>query len=468
MRAPRDAGLATAHAPIARPNLSMLLFWFIATLLVALTLGMLLWPLLRARHVVVAPDDDTAAIAVYRDQKRALDAECAAGAITPSERDTTLAELARRISEDVAAPVLSSTSSPVSAASTTAPAPRRAWALAVALLLLVPAASFTLYQRLGNPLAGIAATAAGGGTGHEVSEQQIAAMVTSLATRLKQNPNDADGWVLLAHSYQALERFAESADAYARADALIPNNAGLLADYADALAMAQGRKLGGAPAALIQRALAIDPKNKKALALAATVALEARDLDTSIAYWRRLAAELPIGSDDARQVADVIAEVDAARREGKGGPPAPSGRATVEPSKRAAETAPAVPAPSAPRGGTGAAGSIAGRVDLEAALASKVALNDTVFIFARAAEGPRMPLAVLRIPAKELPRDFSLDDSMSMAPGVRLSAAPSVIVEARISKSGNALPQSGDLFGRSAPLKPGATGVRITIDQVVP
>jgi cytochrome c-type biogenesis protein CcmH len=272
--------------------------------------------------------------------------------------------------------------------------------------------------------------------------------------------------VLLAHSYQALERFAESADAYARADALIPNNAGLLADYADALAMAQGRKLGGAPAALIQRALAIDPKNKKALALAATVALEARDLDNSIAYWRRLAAELPSGSDDARQVADVIAEVDAARREGKGSPPAPSKAATIEPSKRTAETAP--PVPSAPRGGTGAAGTIAGRVDLEAALASKVALNDTVFIFARAAEGPRMPLAVLRIPAKELPRDFSLDDSMSMAPGVKLSATPSVIVEARISKSGNALPQSGDLFGRSAPLKPGATGVRITIDQVVP
>ena len=468
MRALRDAGLATAHPPIARPNLSMLLFWFIATLLVALTLGMLLWPLLRARLVAVAPDQDTAAIAVYRDQKRALDSECAAGAITTSERDTTLAELARRISEDVAAPVPSSASSPPSAAGAAAPAPRRAWALAVALLLLVPAASFTLYQRLGNPVAAIAATEAGSGTGHEVSERQIAAMVESLAKRLKQNPNDADGWVLLAHSYQALERFAESADAYARADALIPNNASLLADYADALAMAQGRKLGGAPAALIQRALAIDPKNKKALALAATVALEARDLDISIAYWRRLAAELPIGSDDARQVADVIAEVDAARREGKGSPPAPSSRATIEPSKRAAETAPPEPVRSAPRGGTGAAGSIAGRVDLEAALASKVALNDTVFIFARAAEGPRMPLAVLRIPAKELPRDFSLDDSMSMAPGVKLSAAPRVIVEARISKSGNALPQSGDLFGRSAPLKPGATGVRITIDQVVP
>jgi cytochrome c-type biogenesis protein CcmH len=436
----------------------MLLFWSIATLLVALTLGMLLWPLLRGHHVAIAPDDDTAAIAVYRDQKRALDAECAAGAITPSERDATLAELARRVSEDVAATVRAP--SPASAEGTAAPAPKRAWVLALALMLLVPAAAFTLYQRLGNPVAAVAATAADGAA-HEMSERQIAAMVESLAQRLKQRPDDADGWVLLAHSYQALERFAEAADAYAHADALMPNNASLLADYADTLAMAQGRRLEGAPAALIQRALAIDPKHKKALALAATVALETRDLDTSIAYWRRLAAELPAGSDEARQVADVIAEVDAAKREGKG--------SSIAPSKRGAANAPPALAPSAPRGGTGTAGSaIAGRVDLNAALASKVALNDTVFIFARAAEGQRIPLAVLRIPAKELPRDFSLDDSMSMAPGVKLSAAPSVIVEARISKSGNALPQPGDLFGRSAPLKPGATGVRITIDQVVP
>ena len=436
----------------------MLLFWSIATLLVALTLGMLLWPLLRGHHVAIAPDDDTAAIAVYRDQKRALDAECAAGAITPSERDATLAELARRVSEDVAATVRAP--SPASAEGTAAPASKRAWVLALALMLLVPAAAFTLYQRLGNPVAAVAATAAAG-AGHEMSERQIAAMVESLAQRLKQRPDDADGWVLLAHSYQALERFAEAADAYAHADALMPNNASLLADYADTLAMAQGRRLEGAPAALIQRALAIDPKHKKALALAATVALETRDLDTSIAYWRRLAAELPAGSDEASQVADVIAEVDAAKRDGKG--------SSIAPSKRGAANAPPALAPSAPRGGTGTAGSaIAGRVDLNAALASKVALNDTVFIFARAAEGQRIPLAVLRIPAKELPRDFSLDDSMSMAPGVKLSAAPSVIVEARISKSGNALPQPGDLFGRSAPLKPGATGVRITIDQVVP
>ncbi|MGH8712422.1 MAG: c-type cytochrome biogenesis protein CcmI/CycH, partial [Casimicrobiaceae bacterium] len=108
------------------------------------------------------------------------------------------------------------------------------------------------------------------------------------------------------------------------------------------------------------------------------------------------------------------------------------------------------------------------RVALSPALAAKVAPTDTVFIFARAAAGPRMPLAVLRVPAADLPKDFRLDDSMSMAPGVKLSSAGEVVVEARVSRSGNALPQSGDLFGRSAPTKPGGSGLRITIDQAVP
>src|SRR5439155_17770994 len=135
------------------------------------------------------------------------------------------------------------------------------------------------------------------------------------------------------------------------------------------------------------------------------------------------------------------------------------------PSARARASEESAPQKSAAKPGAGA---ISGRVDLGAALASRVALSDTVFIFARAVDGPRMPLAVMRIPAKELPRNFSLDDSMSMAPGAKLSSAASVVIEARISKSGNAIAQSGDLFGRSAPVKPGAAGLVITIDQVVP
>jgi len=428
----------------------MLVFWSLAALLIAVTLALLLRPLLRARDDRGAPDPDAATIAVYRDQKQALDADCADSVITPGERDAAVTELARRLGDEVKT---------VHEAKTDERGRRRAWFAAAALLLLIPSAAVILYARLGNP--GVESAAVDSTTddrnAHKISDAQIVAMVDSLAQRLKSRPEDAQGWVLLARSYQALGRFPEAADAYAHADVLIPDNAALLADYADVLAMAQGRKLSGKPAALAQRALAIDPIHRKALALAATAALEARDLDGALAYWRRLLAQFPQASDDAKQITAIIAEVESAKREGKI-IPAPGGNA-LQRAEPAGAAAPATPS-------TGA--TIAGRVDISPTLAARVALTDTVFIFARAVDGPRVPLAVLRIPAKELPKEFTLDDSMAMAPGARLSGAAAVIVEARISKSGNARPQSGDFSGRSAPVKPGAAGVKVTIDQVVP
>jgi cytochrome c-type biogenesis protein CcmH len=418
----------------------MLIFWTLAALLVVVTLAALLWPLLRAQHRAAAPDADSAAIAVYRDQKQALDGECADGVITPTERDTAVAELARRLGDELAAP---------STALAASWGERRAVAVAIALLLLVPSAAVVLYARLGNPTATAVAAASDAGKGHEMSEAQITAMVDNLAQRLEAHPDEAQGWVLLARSYAALGRFADAAKAYARADALIPDNADLLADYADALAMAQGKRLSGKPAELAGRALAIDPQHQKALALAGSAAMEAHDLDGALAYWRRLLAQLPQGSEEARQVGAVVAEVESVRRDSRGPTAA---------SRRTEQTAVA-PAP--------AGATIAGRVDIAPALAAQVALSDTVFIFARPVDGARMPLAVLRVPARELPKQFRLDDSMGMAPGAKLSSAAAVIVEARISKSGNALPQPGDLSGRSAPVKPGANNVKVTIDQVV-
>jgi cytochrome c-type biogenesis protein CcmH len=420
----------------------MLIFWSIAALLTVVTLAVLLIPLFSKRQRAAAPDADAAATAVYRDQKRALDAERDDGVITAEEHEAALAELSRRLGEDVAAPAERAVA---------APSRKRAWVIAVALSVLIPSSAFILYAWLGKPEA--IAPSADQRNAHEVSEQQVLAMVDSLAQRLKARPDDVDGWVLLARSYHALGRFPEAADAYAHADALVPGNAALLADYADAAAMAQGRKLAGKPAALAARALAIDPDHKKALALAATAALETGDFDGALELWRRLLALLPAGSDDARQIAGIVTEVESAKSR----------------AKNASPTAAAGQEQTPPRSGaTPASGaSIAGRVDISPALAPKVALTDTVFIFARAVEGPRMPLAVLRIPAKELPKEFRLDDSMGMAAGAKLSTAPAVIVEARISKTGNATPQAGDLSGKSGPVKPGASGVRITIDEVL-
>jgi cytochrome c-type biogenesis protein CcmH len=437
----------------------MLLFWSLVALLIAVTLAVLLLPLLKRHHAGDGPDPDAATTAVYRDQKHALEAEYADGVITAQEREAAVAELSHRLGEEVGHE----------------PKPRPAafkgksvWVLAAILLVVIPSAAVVLYTRLGKPEAIVAAPTES--SAHELSDRQVAGLVETLAQRLKTAPDDAEGWVLLARSYNALGRFPEAADAYAHATALIPGDAGLLADYADALAMAQGRKLAGKPAELAARALAIDPNHKKSLALAATAAMEARDFDGAVALWQRLRAQFPEGSDDAKQTTAIIAEVEGMKADNK----APRSSAavakpTAQPPRAAAApaTPPRVAAAPASAAAAAAGPSIAGRVDIAPQLAGKVALNDTVFIFARPVDGPRMPLAALRVAAKQLPMDFRLDDSMGMGGGPKLSGVPSVIVEARISKSGNAMPQAGDLSGKSAPVKPGTSGVNVTIDQVV-
>lgn len=416
----------------------MPLFWFLAAALLVGATTVLVWPLLRTRRGATVQDADAAAIAVFRDQKRAVDEDFTSGVVTGAERDIVLADLAQRVAQEVGSPQSAPARDPIT---------RRSWRVAVALLLAIPILAVVLYARLGDPNAATVATmiAAADGGSHELSEQQINAMIAGLAKRLEQHPDDPEGWALLARSNYSVGRFPAAVAAYEKAGAVTQDNADLLADYADALGMMQGRSLAGKPVALIERALTIDPRHGKALALAATAAMEEHKPDKAIAYWRRLAVQMPPDSDEARQVARVIAEL---------GGTAPGAVDATQASKNP---------PNRP-----AAGTISGRVAMSSSLAQKVSPTDTVFIFARAPTGPRMPLAALRVPASELPKDFALDDTMGMAAGAKLSSASEVVVEARLSRTGNALPQPGDLFGKSAPVKPGATGLRITIDQVVP
>ena len=230
---------------------------------------------------------------------------------------------------------------------------------------------------------------------------------------------------------------------------LTPGDAQVMADYADVLGMVQGRTLAGRPTELALQALKIEPKNKKALALLGTAAVDRGDYAVAIDYWQQLAGELERGSDDYAQVQSILAEI-----RGRAGPMA-----------KAAPRAPAAVA-QAPAAGA-AAKSITGSVSLAFGVSGHVTGSETLFIFARSEGGPRIPLAVLRTSARQLPMQFTLDDSLGMAPGVNLSAAEAVRIEARVSKSGNAMPQPGDLVGSSAVVKPGARDLKIVIDKVL-
>ncbi|HET8877190.1 MAG TPA: tetratricopeptide repeat protein, partial [Casimicrobiaceae bacterium] len=276
-----------------------------------------------------------------------------------------------------------------------------------------------------------------------------------------EHPEDPTGWRLLARAYAALGRFPEAVAAFKEAAERGPADATLLADWADALAM-HNQSLQGEPSQLIERALAIDPRQPKALSLAATAALERKDYGVAIDEWRKLKAQFAPGSDEAKQIDSMIAEANAARQ---GGAMSPGGKggAMSPGAKGGGNDAAAGAATTANAGDT----AITGRVSLDPKLRGRASANDTLFIFARAVNGPRMPLAVLRATAGELPRNFTLDDSMAMAPASRLSGASDVVVEARISKTGSATPSPGDLQGNSTVVKPGAQDVSIVIDDVV-
>jgi cytochrome c-type biogenesis protein CcmH len=392
----------------------MILFWAIGGALAALALLLVLRPLF-ARRGGARVSRKSANIAIYRDQQRELDADLAAGKIAQADHARARTELDSRLLEDV------------DAAQDAAPR-RGGRGVAVLVGVAVPACALAIYLFIGSPRA--VDPRAGPDA---VSAAQMEAMVERLAARLRENAEDADGWKMLGRSYAVLQRFPEAVDAYAKAAVRAPRDAQLLADFADALAMARGQSLQGEPEKLVQRALEIDPNHLKALALAGTAAFERKEFKLAADYWQRMLPLVPPDSEDAR---GIQANVDEARK----------------------------------LAGVGDAGrhpGIRGTVRISPKLKEKFAPGDTVFIYARAAEGPAMPLAVLRRSARDLPLDYALDDSMAMAPGMAISAHPRLVISARVSRSGNAKPEPGDLQGASKPVANNATGVNVVIDAVV-
>ena len=320
--------------------------------------------------------------------------------------------------------------------------------LAAGLVVFVASVTAAGYAWLGNPQAldpavrTAAAPADAASAPTPITPAQVESMVQLLETRVTERPDDADGWAMLGRARALLERHTQAAPAFKRAMELRPDDANLIADYADALAMASGGTLDGEPARLIERALKIDPDNLKALSLAGTVAFNGGNYPRAIVLWERMAGLA--GSGGGAQ--QIQAGIDEARRRLGAGPPSTA-------------AAPAV--------AVAQAASLRGTVTLDPTLAASARADDTLFVYARAAEGSRMPLAILRKQVRDLPLEFVLDDSSAMSPAARLSSASSVIVSARISRAGDAMPQTGDLQGASSAVAPGASGLKIVIREVV-
>ncbi len=400
----------------------MTAFFVVALVFVAVAIAIVLRPLLKA-NFPAGVDREKMNRDVLRDQFEDLENDVRAGVIDPQQADQARQELERRVLEEVKGGTESPIGSP------------RTWKLPVAIAVALPVAAAALYLHLGS-LQGLSAVPHAAGNLSSIGPEQFGEMTAKLAARLQEKPDDVVGWTMLGRAYRATERHEEAAKAFARASALKPDDAELLADQAEALAIARGRNLAGEPARLLDRALQLDPDSAKALALAGSAAFERKDYKAAIRHWGRLLKQPDVGGELAQALQTGIIEA----------------KALAEGRK------PSIPA---------ATGRVSGVVTLGEGLKGKASPEDAVFVFARAAQGPRMPLAIAKVKVKDLPYHFDLDDSMAMMPELKISGFAEIVVGARVSKSGSATPSSGDLEGIGPAVKPGTSGVKVTISQVV-
>lgn len=424
----------------------MTVFWVVAVLLIIAALLFLLPPLLTRAGTQREAVRDTLNVEIAKDKIVELDTDLRIGVLSQDQYDRARQELERSLLEDVVG----------STARATPNSSANASLISAAMVgIAIPLIAVALYQNIGGGIAAIHPELAQPEVNTAQHEGTIENMVVQLKDRLAKNPADAEGWSMLGRSYYFLKRYNDAAQAYGKVLEISgETDPNLMADYADTIAMANGRSMQGKPYELVKSALTLEPFHEKSLWLAGTAAYESKDYPAAMGYWEKLMQVFPPGSDNYEQMKRNIGEI----RE----------LMVASGMKVPLEGAAAAAAVPASKGATGSA-KITGTAKLIAGLAANASPTDTVFIFARAAQGPRMPLAIVRKQVKDLPVSFTLDDSMAMNPAMKLSNFQQVVVGARISKSGNAMPQSGDLQGQSEVITLGASKpIEVIINSVTP
>ena len=392
----------------------LIAFICIAAFLVLIALAFAIWPLVTKRRDEGETNRRELNLAVLRQQYAELEAEHAAGRVPDDEFEETRSEIEARVLDETRA-----------ADEVEQKGGRQGQYAAFALAVLIPVAAFLIYLEIGAPIAmdpdftrqqRQMMAAQGGHSDAEILEQ-----IAILEERLKEQPDNPD----------------------------------VMADWADVLAAAQGGSLDGRPREIIEEVLKIDPTHWKALALMGTLCYNKQDYKGAVEYWTRMLAGVEKGSEEWRQIAENIEQ---ARHLGG-----------LPPSENASLLA-AQAAPEAKQTPAAAQKFIDGSVEVAPELKDKIAPNDVVFIYARPVQGSKMPVAFMRIKASELPATFHLDSSSTMGMGMKtLNEVDEVIVEARVSRSGNFMPASGDLEGTvEGKVAVGKQSVKVIINRVLP
>ena len=424
--------------------MSTMLFMLLALAMCLCIAAVFIWILLRQRPVRTSASQAKLNASVYRAQISDLDHEHQSGHISAQEWQQTRDELSQRLLEDTSV-------GDDPEARKEKPALRTAIFLALAL----PLGSLSFYLWVGEPQA---LQAMATESPEKVMQSELSGMAQSLAKKLEANPDNQEGWVMLGRSYRTLEKYDNAVSAYDRALKLSVDD-GLKLERAEVLALKAQGNFDGEPWDVIREILKKDPQQKGALLLAGSASYAHDKYADALRYWQQARKLLAADHPDVPSLEGAIAT--AQNKLGLPVTPATSLPQALAAASGAGATA-------SVSSGAQAGLNITGRISLAAALKDKASPTDMVFVYASPANGDRMPLAIFKSTVAKLPLNFTLDDSTAMLPERKLSGAGEVILKARISKSGNAIPQSGDLTGTLGPVKVGAKGLMLEIKEQIP
>lgn len=446
----------------------MMTFWIVAGVLTALALLFLLPSLLGKSKTVAEIDRDALNASIARERLASLEAEFEQGAMDEDSYQAARDEVERGLLDDVDGIADRKLGNGGAMAH---------WS-PIVVAVLVPSLAIWTYLRLGEPNAiehvpqpaGVQAAQGQAGQApgnpHEGGQNSvspsIADLADKLAAKLENDPQNLEGWTMLARTYDVLERYADAASAYEMARSLAPEDPELMVNLAEAMAMSNDGNLAGAPRTLIDQAIATAPRHGKALWYAGMSRFQTgTEFREAVDYWMQLLVQLDESTEPYMQVAEIIREAAA-----NGGFEAPLAAQIDTLPQIQAPPMMTQATPSEPAAPVGEA-SIKVVVRLAGELTDKVEAGDTLFVYAKAVAGPPMPLAIVRVTAADLPLEAVLDDSQAMMPAMRLSNFEQVTVGARISKSGQAIAQPGDIYGEVSPIDVGAgAAVEIVMDTV--
>lgn len=424
--------------------MSTMLFMLLALAMCLCIAAVFIWFLIRQRPVRTSASQAKLNASVYRAQISDLDFEHQSGHISAQEWQQTRDELSQRLLEDTSV-------------GDDPGARKEKPALWTALLiaLTLPVASLSMYLWVGEPQALQAMATV---PPEKAMQAKLSGMAQTLAKKLESNPDNQEGWVMLGRSYRTLEKYDNAVSAYDRALKLSADD-GVKLERAEVLALKAQGNFDGEPWNVIREILKKDPQQKGALLLAGSASYAHDKYADALRYWQQARKLLAADHPDVPSLEGAIATA-----QNKLGLPVTPPTSSPQAPAAASGAGPTASVSSGAQAGL----NITGRISLAAELKDKASPTDMVYVYASPANGDRMPLAIFKSTAAKLPLNFTLDDSTAMLPERKLSGAGEVILKARISKSGNAIPQSGDLTGTLGPVKVGAKGVMLEIKEQIP